>query len=273
MTYHESANKPDIGRRTQRRNHTENPAEKECRMTTIVLFDDDPRSIAVLRKLVEERLPAGEPCSILEATSLDELQALLAEGTQVDILITDIVMPDGEPSGIEVVQRFFPAGSGTQVIYVSGYLEQAPEVYQTSHLYFLLKPIDADRLEDALNRAFTCLSASRPPMLRIKSGHKAYLINTATIMYLSNMKHRVTIHCRKQNFETYTHLDDLQEQLPAGFSRCHRSYLVNLAYVSSLKESEVILHDGTTLPVSRRRARQTQHDLLKFIGQQAKSQL
>ncbi len=37
----------------------------------------------------------------------------------------------------------------------------------------------------------------------------------------------------------------------SGFARCHRSYLVNLRYVSRLTRSEVILDDGRALPLSR----------------------
>jgi len=92
-------------------------------------------------------------------------------------------------------------------------------------------------------------------------------------MYLENNKHRVTVHCRTQDFETYARLDEIQQQLPPSFSRYHRSYVVNLAFASSLREADVILHDGTVLPVSRRRARQTQHDLLSFISTQSKARL
>ena len=41
-----------------------------------------------------------------------------------------------------------------------------------------------------------------------------------------------------------------------GFVRCHRSYLVNLAYISRLSKTEVILDGGERLPLSRGAARQ-----------------
>ena len=242
-------------------------------MTTIVIFDDEPRSIAALRPLVVQELPEGEPATILEATCLSELENLLATDTRIDILIADIVMPAGQPSGIDVVERLFPPESGTQVIYISGYLEQAPEVYRTSHVYFLLKPIDQTKLHSALTQALARLSQRQVPMLRVKTGHKEQLINIATIRYLESSLHRVTIHCRTRDVETYAKLDDLQGQLPASFSRCHRSYLVNLAYVSSLDETELRLHGGTILPVSRRRARQTQRDLLAYLSDRARTSL
>ena len=241
--------------------------------TTIVIFDDDPRSIATLKPLIKQELPTNETVTILEATNLREIEAILATGATIDILVTDIVMPVGQPSGIEVVERLFPPESGTQVIYLSGYLDQAPEVYRTSHLYFLLKPVDRTKLRDALTRALSTLARRQPPMLRVKTGHKEQLVNASTISYLESSLHKVTVHCRTRDVETYAKLDDLQRQLPASFSRCHRSYLVNLAYVSALEEGELRLHDGTVLPVSRRRARQTQRDLLAYLSVRARTSL
>lgn len=242
-------------------------------MITIVIFDDDSQSISKLRSMVEREFPKGEPVTLLEASSLRDLETVLSETDQIDIFISDIVMPDGQPSGIEVVSKLFPPESGTQVIYVSGYLEQATEVYQTSHLYFLLKPIDPAKLRDALRKALAALANRQPSMLRVKTGRKDQLINTSTILFLESSLHRVIIHCRARDVETYAKLDELQEQLPTSFSRCHRSYLVNLAYVSSLYEGELRLHDGTVLPVSRRRARQTQRDMLAYLSTRARSSL
>ena len=239
-------------------------------MTSIVIFDDDRQSISNLRSLTEQAVTHGHPCTISEASSLDELKEILERNARIDILIADIIMPEGELSGIEVVKRLFPPESGTQVIYVSGYLDQAPEVYQTEHLYFLLKPVDPKKFRDAMGRAFTRLTRRKPLLLRVKTGRNEQLINISTIRYLESSLHKVTIHCRSHDVVTYARLDDLQEQLPSSFSRCHRSYLVNLAYVSRLGEDDLKLHDGTLLPISRRRARQTQRDMLAYLSARSK---
>ena len=242
-------------------------------MTTIVIFDDEPRSIAALRPMVEQELPKGKPFTIIEATRLSDIEAILATNARIDILISDIIMPEEQPSGIEVVERLFPPESGTQVIYISGYLEQAPEVYRTSHVYFLLKPVDRTKLHDALERATSALAHRQPPMLHLKTGRKEQLINVSTIRYLESSLHKVTVHCRTRDVEVYAKLDELQRQLPSSFSRCHRSFLVNLAYVSSLDEGELRLHDGTVLPVSRRRVHQTQRDLLAYLSTRVRNGL
>ena len=141
-------------------------------MITIAICDDDTHSLSCIHKLVEQALPEGLPHVIIDACGPQELHDLVCAGTQVDVLFCDVIMQEGQPTGIQMVSQLFPPESGTQVIYVSGYLQQALEVYVTKHVYFLLKPIDPERLADALNRALAQLSRTRPVMLRIKVGHK-----------------------------------------------------------------------------------------------------
>ena len=234
-------------------------------MTTITILDDEQHSLNRTRSLVEQSLPTDIEATILEVSSPAELIELAAK-MRIDILIADIVMPDGQPSGIDVVERLYPELSSTQIIYVSGYLEQAPEAYRTPHVYFLLKPVNPDKMREALARACTTLKKAHPPMLHVKSGHRDRLINVTTISYIESNLHKATVHSKTGDYETYMRLDDIQRQLPAGFSRCHRSFLVNLAYVASLEGAELTLHNGTHIPVSRRRARQVQHDLLVHLS-------
>lgn len=234
-------------------------------MTNIVILDDDRENASDLSERVDLTLSDGRPHHITVVSTFDELADTLASREQVDIFITDIVMPEGQPSGIEVVRRYFPASSGTQVIYVSGYLDQALEVYPSNHIFFLLKPIDNAKLEEALNLALSSIERSKPTMLRVKSGHKEKLVNVTSIRYLRSNLRKVTIFCRNDEIETYARLDEVSSQLPSEFVRCHRSYVVNLAQVSSLQEDHALLHDGTHVPVSRRRVKDVQRALLAYI--------
>lgn len=235
-------------------------------MATIVVLDDDPQCLARLHSLVDDCAPQGADYVILEASCLNDLLDILTSESHIDILISDIKMPEGSPSGIDIVQSLFPPSSGTQIIYTSADLSQATEVYRTNHLYFLLKPIDPIKLQDALRRAFVALPTQRPAMLSVTCDHKKRLISVSSIQYLESYLHKVLIHCGKRTFQTYARLDDLQKQLPPHFSRCHRSYLINLAYLSSYEGLEACLHDGTSIPVSRRQSRTLQHDLLAYLG-------
>jgi DNA-binding LytR/AlgR family response regulator len=240
---------------------------KEDVAMAIVVFDDELESSTILRQMVDGLLSQEMNYDIIEINDLSSLARFLKDGNRVDILVTDIVMPESSVDGIEVVKRLFPAESGTQVIYVSGYIDQSLEVYPSNHLYFLLKPVDEDRLREALSLALAALNRRRPTMVCIKVGRREQLINTSTITYLSSDLRKVTVNCRDATkHETYARLDELQPQLPVNSVRCHRSYIVNLAFISSLDERMLTLVDGTQIPVSRRRVKEVQRALLERIS-------
>jgi len=235
-------------------------------MITLAILDDDPQSLSSLHSLVNQQLPEDLSFQVFPTSSQDELEALLKRGIQIDILITDVIMPEGQPSGIDVVQSLFPPECGTQIIYTSGFMEQALEVYATKHVYFLLKPIEPQKLSDALYKAIEALPRHAPSMLRIKTGYKERLINTSTITYIESRLHKATVYTHAAAYETYAKLDDIQQELPSSFTRCHRSYLVNLAFIISLNETDLVLHDGTTIPISRRHVKQVQRDMLGYLS-------
>ena len=244
----------------------------EARMVSIVILDDEPESASDLHEAVERLLPASLQHRITVLSTFNDLVSLTLSKERIDILITDIIMPEGQPSGIDIVRRLFPKGCGTQVIYVSGYLDKALDVYPTNHIYFLLKPVNEGKLKEALTLALDTIASSRPPMLRIKVGRKERLINTTTISYLRSELRVVTIHCGDSEVETYAKLSDLAPQLPDSFVRCHRSYIINLAQTVSLQEDHVLLRDGTQIPISRRRAKDVQRALLSYIAGHSKRQ-
>lgn len=104
-------------------------------MVQVVVLEDRPAHREELMGLLEQWTLADQ-LEIECAAAPDELRELVRR-TPVDILLTDIDLGEGESSGIQLVQELFPAESGTQVIYMTGYpVRFCTEVYQTEHIYF-----------------------------------------------------------------------------------------------------------------------------------------
>ena len=73
------------------------------------------------------------------------------------------------------------------------------------------------------------------------------------IMYMEAFAHTVQIHTKEEILEVRCGINTLEEQLEGkNFIRCHRSYIVGLAYAARIKKKELLLDDGTSVPVSRR---------------------
>ena len=71
-------------------------------------------------------------------------------------------------------------------------------------------------------------------------------------------------------WKTRGKMGDYEEDYESyGFVRIHRGYLVNLAYVTRLKEREVYLSDGSRLPLSRTREKAVREALQTYVAEVA----
>ena len=117
---------------------------------TVCIVEDNAECAAALIDKVAAS-PFSEGFEVHEMASRAELEYFVSEGHAVDILITDINLGTDAADGISMVRDLFPAGSKTQAIYATGYIEYCTPVYETQHVYFLVKPVRQSAFDDALN--------------------------------------------------------------------------------------------------------------------------
>lgn len=261
-----------------------------CMGYLVAIVENDAAAAARLVRLIEaspyaERLRIMEqPVPLFHLASEkrihpneeDDLDAADREGASngvsapvstalPDILFVDVRLDHGA-NGIELIQRAIPPTARIQVIYVSAYLEYAPAAYHTRHTWFLSKPVDQSELNAALERAINELDAGRAEPLLVHHGSTLVRIDPHQIRYAESDRRKVRIHERDRVVEVYARISDVEEQLPDQFVRCHKSFLVNLAFVSELCGRELILTDGERLPVSQRCRKHLSECLAAFIG-------
>ena len=233
-------------------------------MYRLVILEDSPGHAEVLRGLICA-YPRSHRLRIEQASSVAALEACLDEGP-VDILVADIDLGPDEPTGIEVVQRLFSKGAGTQVIYVSGYVEFCTRVYRTDHLYFLSKPVEPDDLADALDKAFAKLGELEASALVVRSGGQVRLVRPGAIGYIESDRRKVRIHVGGEVIEAYAALIDMADQLPDSFVQCHKSFLVNMDHIVELRSDNLVLCSGACVPVSQKKRKATREAFFRYLG-------
>lgn len=233
-------------------------------MYQVVLVEDDAAQAEILCRMVG-RSPRGGEVVVEHISDAASLEARLAEGSPVDVLMMDIELGSEDANGIDLVKRYFPAGCGTQVIYVTGFIEYCTSVYRTEHVYFLAKPVAQDDLDDALGRAFERLEARANKPLSVRFGGKMVLVAPEQIGYIESDRRKVRIHVGAEDIETYASLTDLAAELPASFVQCHKSFLVNMDHVKELKGDSVMLASGVSVPVSQKRRKLVREAIFAHI--------
>lgn len=206
------------------------------------------------------RTPIADGLDVRSFNHIDDLVAFQTTHGPVDICLMDVRVGEGAgrfADGIQAVAAIFPEGSGTQVIYVTGYPEYCTPVYETSHVYFLLKPVKPEQLAAALGKALERLASRTSSYLPVTSGGVVMRLPVSKIMYLESNRRKVSVHMVDGTVETYAKLSEFERQLPPCFVRSHMSFLVNMNYIDWIDAKTVALTTGVRIPVSRQRSTAT----------------
>lgn len=219
---------------------------------SVFLVDDERLALNRLRRLLEE---TGKVEVVGETT--EPLEALHIIPThRLDAVFLDIQMP--ELTGFELLQKL---GHYPPVVFTTAYDEFALRAFEVYALDYLLKPVERERLDMALQKLFhlrvdrridsiakverllenltkESAAASKPTISRIASriGGKIQLIDIATIThFLAEDKMTFAQNTEGKRFPVDQSLNQLEGKLdPDAFLRIHRGIIMNLAYIDEV---------------------------------------
>ena len=235
-----------------------------------VLVDDENHSIRTLEYELARHCPE---VTILQSCTSGRVAIDAVVKHKPDLLFLDIEMPG--MNGFEVLRNLMPIDF--EVIFVTAYDQYAIQAFRFAAVDYLLKPIIAEDLKEAVKRVITKrrnhLSVQQieillhnikgginpTPRIALPQGNSLDYVNVHDIIRCqaeSNYCH-VYLRSGKHYLLTKT-LRDLEEWLEVyNFFRCHQSHLINLSEVRKWVKMDggyLILSDGVRVPVSRRRA-------------------
>jgi DNA-binding LytR/AlgR family response regulator len=229
----------------------------------------------VMRVLIadDEKLARARLCRLLAALPDVEIVATCASGEavleqlgacEVDVLLLDIEMAG--LSGLEASALL--ESRAPQVIFVTAHPEHAVAAFDLGAADYIVKPVEASRLKQALERVRLRLpQRSLGGRLAIPTRDGALLLDPSEISHAGYDGSLVTLQLAAQTVVTDLSLSELERRLPASFVRVHRRYLLNLDRVERL----IALENGGYLAVTNHRqevpvSRQTARRLRRVLG-------
>jgi two-component system LytT family response regulator len=207
------------------------------------------------------------------AAAVDAIGAL-----RPDVVLLDVQMPG--LSGFDVIDRartdYLP-----RVVFVTAYDAHALRAFQVHAFDYLLKPVQAGRLAEAMARVRADLSrgapararvldvigglgapgAPRPPAYKtrfaVRDRDRFVLVQAADVDWLDAAANYVRLNARGREYLVRATLAEMERQLdPHAFTRIHRSTIVNVSRIRDVRvdahgDYDVHLHDGRSLKMSR----------------------
>lgn len=243
----------------------------------VLVVDDEPVARRGLRRQLAQ-LP-GVTC-VGECGTHDEAIAAVVE-RQPDVVLLDVQL--GRVTAFEIIEAI-GVDAMPFVIFVTAFDRHAVKAFEVHALDYVLKPVDPERLRDALDRAGALLALRRGGSLAdrlegllaeraapaagaevaptdrfvVKDGDRLAFVDLAQIEWFESAGNYVRVHSGGRAFVMRTTMDRVERRIgPRGtFIRVRRSAIVNLRAIATLERYDrsafiIQLHRGTRITSSR----------------------
>jgi len=244
-----------------------------------VIVDDEIRSRDFLKTLVEEFCPDVKVTGV--AASVDEAVTII--GTHApDVVFLDIELHTG--TGFDVLEKF--ASPNFHVIFTTAYDHYAIKAIKFSAVDYILKPIDIDELQQAVEKAKEKVESNTSQQsinnllqnLR-KPSTTDYSITLATSDGLEFVPLQNIIRLEASGPYTYFYLKEGKKIMVSknlkeyetmlgdyNFLRVHNSHIINMKEVKRLKKTDggyAVMNDESMIAISPKK----KDDFMLQIGQ------
>lgn len=204
----------------------------------IVLCDDDQKVLdqleSYLREYFEEcRLPQPEYAAYLDG------ETLLAGEDKVDIAFLDVEMPG--INGIQAGERLKQTNPYVKILILTAFPDYLDEAMKFHVFRYLSKPLDKNRLFRNMRDALYQYEVDTKPV-HIETKEGVFVCRADEIVCIEAVSRKVLVHTTDGVYESVLPMKHWLALLEIGsFYQTHRSYIVNMKYVSSFSRDLVCL--------------------------------
>lgn len=232
-----------------------------------IIIDDETRARSLLSGMIREITPEIEV--VAEASDLPNGVKAIRR-LQPQLVFLDIEMPGH--SGLELLSFFNDDEIGFDIIFTTAYNNYAIRAFKLSAIDYLLKPISAEELREAVDRFSKKkrstakaaeyaalrenLTQQNSKRIAVPSGNTIKFIDTEDIIFLKADSSYTEIYFVDGSqlvvSRTLKNFEDIFEA-SSSFFRCHKSYIVNITYINEYVKSDggyLSMKSGHQLSVS-----------------------
>lgn len=199
---------------------------------------------------------------LIETISSGEELLKLAFSKKYDLVFLDIEMKG--KNGITVARELHEINPKLPIIFLTSHTELAMEGYEVEAFRFLAKPLNAERFKEAL-MTYEKIYRKNCKIMFTQDGVQQYL-DVSDIQYIKAENVYLYICTLDKTYLVRKKMKELLEELPKEwFVQIHRSYIINLLYVTSFDGNQVGIDSKKSLPVSKSRRQLFQDAMMRYM--------
>lgn len=218
----------------------------------IAICDDNTAFAQQIEKIITDQFLTYNVTCFLSG------EELLKSQEAFDLIFLDIKMNDLD--GITVAKNIKEKKSAFNkmpvIIFVTCFDCYMPQAFDVHAFHYLLKPIDKDKLIKVINDVVNdqkLQDENEQKSLLLKYKGISTKLFFKDIIYIECYNKKMTIHTTSKLQECWTSMQSMEKMLDDCFFRCHRSYIINLAFVKEYDMLNLLLLDGSNIPMAKQK--------------------
>lgn len=209
----------------------------------------------------------GRPFRLACFASAEEFFAAAAPYT-FDVVLFDVEM--GDMDGIKAARLLRSNDKRVIIAFATSHPEYVFSSFSAEPLNYLLKPVRYGDLFDLVAESVRRIDETHADALSFEMKGVLYSVPVKEISYIESNARMLRLVSDQGEYSFYGKLDDTaQDRRLAGFIRCHKSFLVNPAFIERIDGGTIALAGGQTLPVSRSNVKRVKQEFVDYLDGRA----
>ena len=215
----------------------------------ILICDDEVRYISDLQGHIENYMNNHSIAYQIDTTTSPK--EITESDAVYDLVFLDIKMPVFD--GIDLARELKERNSKTVIFFVTAFDEYQDDAMDLQVFRFFEKPFDLKRLYSSLDKAMEYIDGAYVDVfIYSNKEHKRILVDD--IVYIENKNRKTHIYTNDGEFVVRESIEEWNNKLPTTFFyQVHKSFLINLHYITKYSYEEIYLNEKIRIPIATRK--------------------
>lgn len=243
-------------------------------MITALIVEDDITQLNAIEIVMTKEF---KDMKCIKASCYDDAIALLEEyDFQLFLLDIQLDPSDKVHTGLSFGQhvRTLPQYQHTPILFLTAVMNEVQMALNTTHCYnYLVKPYEwKDLLQSIHDLLDSPLMNAQEKVCTLQDINGIYFrFEPSNLLYIHSYKKTLTLYLKNETITTrYYSMEQIADMLPKYFSRCHKSYIINLNELKDYDRSALIvsINDSkkTHIPVGRAHKENFERSMNNYDG-------
>lgn len=191
------------------------------------------------------------------------IKLLEALNENFQIIFLDIQMPGID--GLEIAKYIRKRDKSLYLVFTTSYINYVYKGYEVDAGNYITKPISKEIIYTEMNKAMLKQNNAKKTIM-IKNNDGYFKVFLSEITYIETEGRNTVIHTCYGAMKSFAKMQEYEDSLDNSFLRCHKSYIVNINYISSIEGLCITLNTQEILYVSKLKKRVLMKAMALFYG-------